>query len=220
MSIQKVKYPRTLHFPWSPGTTSDDRILTSTNHFVDKEVVVTEKMDGENTTISKDFVHARSLDSAKHPSRWYVTKLQGEISHEIPEHIRICGENCYAMHSIEYSKLEDFFLVFSIWDGNKNVCLSWDETVEWCSLLGLKTVPVLYRGIYDKELIKRLYVTDRKPDLMEGYVVRLASEFHYNNFSTSLAKMVRKGHVQTDEHWMNKEVVPNKLKMGLYGRER
>lgn len=211
-TTQKVKYPRSLHFPWSPGTTSDDRILPSTSHFVGKEVVVTEKMDGENTSIANNFVHARSLDSPNHPSRWYVNKLQKELSFDLPDGIRICGENCYAKHSIQYSQLEDFFLVFSVW--NDKTCLSWDDTVEWCQLLNLKTVPVLYRGIYDEEKIKNdLYVFNREPDLMEGYVVRLAEKFNIDDFSTSLAKYVRKGHVgTTSEHWLNEALVPNKVK--------
>jgi hypothetical protein len=43
-----IKYPRTLHLPWSPGLTNDDRQLKSTEHFEGREVVVTVKMDGEN----------------------------------------------------------------------------------------------------------------------------------------------------------------------------
>ena len=44
----KIKYPRTFHLPWSPGATSDDKMLKSIEHFIGKEVVITEKMDGEN----------------------------------------------------------------------------------------------------------------------------------------------------------------------------
>lgn len=204
---QRVKYKRTFHLPWSPGTTSDDRILTSVDHFLGKEIVVTEKMDGENTSIYNNFLHARSMDSGKHPSRWYVTKLQGDIGHDIPEGMRICGENCYAKHSIYYTNLEDYFLVFSIW--KDQLCLSWDETLEWSELFGLKTVPVLYRGIYDENIIKSLFVENRTPDLMEGYVVRLVDSFIYDDFSTSLAKYVRKGHVTTTTHWLKEAVIPN-----------
>ena len=42
-----VKYPRTYHLPWSPGLTDDDRMLPSTSVFEGREVVITEKMDGE-----------------------------------------------------------------------------------------------------------------------------------------------------------------------------
>jgi hypothetical protein len=61
----RIKYPRTPHLPWSPGATSDDIYQGNTSYFENKVVVVTEKMDGENTSIYRDFVHARSIDSIK-----------------------------------------------------------------------------------------------------------------------------------------------------------
>ena len=68
----EYKYPRTFHLPWSPGCTSDDKVLKSVDHFVGKRVIVTEKMDGENTTISKNKIYARSIDSKDHESRHWV----------------------------------------------------------------------------------------------------------------------------------------------------
>jgi hypothetical protein len=66
----RVKYPRTFHFPWSPGRTNDDRVMDDPNAaFGGAEVVVTEKCDGENTTFYRDYLHARSIDYAPHPSR-------------------------------------------------------------------------------------------------------------------------------------------------------
>jgi hypothetical protein len=47
---------------------------------------------------------------------------------------------------------------------------------------------------------------------MEGYVVRLAARFHYQDFAHSVAKWVRAQHVQTDQHWMFAELIPNRLK--------
>lgn len=76
----KMKYPRTMHLPWSRGYTDDDKILRATDHFAGQEVVITEKMDGENTTMYPDFIHARSLDSKDHPSRHYVKTLHGASS--------------------------------------------------------------------------------------------------------------------------------------------
>jgi hypothetical protein len=50
---------------------------------------------------------------------------------------------------------------------------------------------------------------------MEGYVVRLAGEFPYSAFPLSVAKFVRKGHVQTTKHnWRTQAVIPNKMKNG------
>ena len=42
----RYKYPRTYHLPFSPGGTSDDKILLNDEHLNGIEVVVTEKTDG------------------------------------------------------------------------------------------------------------------------------------------------------------------------------
>lgn len=200
------KYPRTPHVPWSEGASEDD-IFSNIEPLIGKKIVVTEKMDGENTTMYPDYIHARSLDSANHPSRNRVKSIWGEIRHHIPENWRICGENVYAKHSIQYNDLLDYFLVFSIWEGNK--CLSWDDTVSYSSILHLNTVPVLYSGIFDVKYIKNLVIDKER---QEGYVIRLAESFYFEDFNKSIAKYVRKGHVQTDEHWMKSEIIPNKLR--------
>jgi len=207
-----VKYPRTPHLPWSQGATTDDITLKRVYAFEGKEVVVTEKMDGENTTMYRDHIHARSLDSAHHPSRAWVKTLHGSICQDIPEGWRVCGENLYAEHSISYRNLPSYFLVFSIWT-DKNECLSWQETEEWSALLGLSTVPVLYRGPFAYNTIRNLYNPDTDSKTIEGYVVRLESGFDYKDFTKSVAKFVRKNHVQTDEHWMSKPVTANGLQI-------
>jgi len=207
----KIKYPRTMHLPWSRSYTDDDKILRNTDHFAGCEVVITEKMDGENTTMYPDHIHARSLDSKDHPSRHFVKTLHGGIRYMIPEGYRLCGENVYAKHSIDYASLPSYFMLFSVWNG-QNVCLSWDDTESWASRLGLSLVPVLYRGIWSEEAAKACYTKlSRCGGEQEGYVVRLASAFRYEDFQQSAAKFVRKNHVQTDEHWLSKPIEPNRL---------
>lgn len=203
------KYPRTRHLPWSPGASHDDLVAETIEIFGDQRVIVTEKMDGENSTLYRDHSHARSLDGRHHPSRDWLKALHGRIAHEIPEGWRVCGENLYARHSIAYETLPSYFMLFSLWDAD-NRCLDWDSTVEWAELLGVETVPVLYDGVFDREWLDDL---GRELDLdrSEGYVVRLASSFAYADFGESVAKWVRANHVQTDQHWMHQEVVPNGL---------
>jgi len=208
-----VKYPRTFHLPWSPGATSDDKILHDTKHFVGREIVVTEKMDGENTTLYHDNFHARSLDSADHPSQHWLKNYHAGIKHLIPAGYRICGENMYAKHSIEYSNLPAYFLVFSVWYGM--ICLSWDDTITFTEKLGLHLVPFVYRGIYDtRATSSALYNWSGCPNGTlghEGYVIRVADAFEYADFGKSVAKYVRRGHVQTDTHWKHNEPVKNGL---------
>ena len=204
-----VKYPRTYHLPWSPGLTKDDRQMPDTTVFDGKEVIVTLKMDGENTTIYRDFVHARSLVYEPHPSRNWMKVLQAKIGHEIPEGWRFCGENLTAVHSIEYDELPDHFMLFSVWN-ERNDCMSWEETKTWAELLDLNLVPVLYDGVFDRYYIEKLFAPHANKH--EGYVVRLAGQFAYSEFRRSVGKYVRKGHVHTHGHWMREQVRYNKLK--------
>jgi hypothetical protein len=46
--MKYIKYPRTYHVPWSEGATNDDKINKDMSSFYGKNVVITEKMDGEN----------------------------------------------------------------------------------------------------------------------------------------------------------------------------
>ena len=208
----RVKYQRTFHLPFSPCQNSDDKTLKDTSNFDNKEVVVTIKMDGENTTMYQDYIHARSLDSRNHPSRDWVKNLHSKICMDIPYSWRICGENLYAKHSIEYCNLISFFHVFSIWN-EKNICLSWDDTLEWCDMIGLVPVTQIYRGKYDQDSISEAFDDYKKdhPGEVEGYVIRLSNAFSYAEFRSSIAKWVRPNHVQTHGHWMRTTITKNNL---------
>lgn len=205
-----VKYPRTHHLPWSPGMHEDDRRISSLEGFAGEEVVVTEKMDGENTTLYRDHIHARSLDSRGGEDRAWVKQRWSQIAHEIPQDWRLCGENLWARHSIVYHALPSYFLGFSLWN-ERNECLSWDETLDYFELLGIRAVPVLYRGPFEEKRLRALEKTLHF-DRTEGYVVRVARSFPYGAFRRSIAKFVRAGHVQTTRHWRaGAAFTPNRL---------
>lgn len=204
------KYPRTYHVYWSPGATNDDKVLKSTEHFEGKRVVITEKLDGENTSLAYGRIYARSLDSKDHPSRHWIKANFSYLTKFINPLHRICGENLYAQHSIAYENLDSYFYAFSVW--RKDWCLSWDTTKRYLHRLHILHAPVMYDGIWNEKLCKYLMQESTEKGLMEGYVIRLANGFRMEDFPTSVAKFVRKNHVQTDEHWMYKPVVMNKLR--------
>ena len=209
MKTLKRKYPRTAHVPFSPGATNDDRMHEDISFFNGKEIVISEKMDGESCTIMNDCIYARSMDSVDHPSRHWVKGLWGKMGYQIPDDWKVCGENLFATHSLHYKNLSTYFLVFSIWDED-DTCLSWDDTVTFSEYLGLQHVPVLWRGIYNKEFIEKFKID---PEFQEGFVIRLASSFSFDEFEISMAKWVRADHISSpDSHWMFKPVVPNELK--------
>lgn len=206
----KYKHPKTPHLPWSENISDDDKVLKNTYHFVGKRVIISEKLDGENFSLYNDYCHARSLDSRNHVSRNWIRNFHSTIKHDIPEGYRICGENLYATHSIHYTNLKSYFYGFSIWN-DKNICLSWDETLEWFKLLNIVPVEVLYDGVYNEEKIKKLY-NPKDWETMEGYVIRLAQSFSYAQFRNSVSKFVRKNHILTTKHWMVGQAIrPNEL---------
>jgi hypothetical protein len=203
------KYPRTLHLPQSLSATSDDKIHSSIEQFSGMDVVVTEKMDGENTTIHCGGTHARSIDGRYHPSRSWMKKFAATISPQLDQLERICGEYLFARHSIEYNELPTYFLGFAWFiDGQLQ---SWGDTVQRFDQLGVASVPVLYHGPYYAGLIED---TAKKMNFgrQEGFVLRASKAIDECDFSKMVGKYVRKGHVQTDRHWMQSELVQNSLR--------
>lgn len=209
-----AKYPRTFHLPWSEGATGGDRKMSSVRKLFEcPRVIVTEKMDGENTTMTSTRVYARSVGAMRSTvDRDWVKKKWAEIKNEIQSGWRICGENLYARHSIEYTDLPSYFLGFSVWD-ERGLCLSWDDTLDRFDSLGIVPVPTLYDGPYDEDVIRALW-SEKDFFVSEGYVVRDAGAFEAKDFSKKVGKFVRLGHVTTSDHWRNRPIVKN----GLSGR--
>jgi hypothetical protein len=206
---RKFRYPRTFHHPLSPGAGSDDSYIESMDAFHGQEVVVTAKLDGENFTASREFSHARSLDSGYHPTRTRATALWNQFRWDIPDGWRVCAENMQGTHSIRYENLPSPLMVFNVWD-ETNTALSWDETQEWAELLGLPTVPVVYRGVYDEDAVMAVREQPTPwSETAEGIVIRLARPIAYRDWRRQAVKWVRAGHVQTgDEHWMHRSDIP------------
>ena len=207
MTSYLVKYPKTMHLPWSPGITKDDKVLDDVSHLEGMDVVISEKLDGENFSGYPDgYTHARSLDSRAHPSRDWIKKFWSSRHYRLDIDLRLCGENLFARHSIPYDELPSYFMGFSIW--RSEYCLPWDETISIFTKLDIIPVPVVYRGPFNEKMIRKLSIRENQ----EGYVVRLASGFYMEEFKSSVAKYVRPNHVQTDEHWMNSEIIKNGLR--------
>lgn len=208
MTIRQ-KYPRTYHFEWS-HLHADDKRLPSTASFEGKEIVVLEKLDGENTTIYPDgYLHARSIDSRHNFTRDWAKRMASVLCHDIPDGHRFVFENVTYYHSIEYTDLESFCYLLSIW--NNNTCIDYDSMLEYAQLLDLATPKEFYRGVFDEEILRKIA---NEMDLIksEGYVVRTVEQFDIEDFQQHVAKFVRDDHVQPDSvHWLN-STKPNRLK--------
>lgn len=211
---------KTFHVPWSEGTDSTDR--KNWDYWEDiqkiKELVFTAKLDGEGSCLNEYGVFARS-HAAPSDKPWsaYLRQKHAVMVHDLKkDQVEIFGESMYAIHSIEYPKLDEYFNVFAV--RHLDQWLSWEEVEWWASVFDLKTVPVLGRlpvnGLTEETLVKHVKelgdmpevygsydVIENKPCSREGIVFRNVEGFHVDAFVQSVHKMVRRGHVKTDEHW-------------------
>lgn len=220
--MDSPKYNRTFHFPWSPGATNDDKIATSIAGLIGKEIVITEKMDGSNTSLETNGCFARTHSGPpSHASFDSLKALHATIKHKIPPDYQLFGEWCYALHSIAYNELPGYFLLFNVRDLKQiipTVWISWNEVEMWAEEIGVPTVPVLFRGVVNsekelKELVESFMIQPSVcGGIREGVVVRVAGEFTDDKFSEYVLKCVRANHVQTSDHWKDQEIIKNKLK--------
>jgi hypothetical protein len=211
------KYGRTYHYPFSPGTTSDDRIQHDYwDHLCGiPELVHTEKLDGENNCLSRLGVFARS-HAAPTTSPWTesIRRFWQSVKNDLGT-LEIFLENLYAVHSIEYHSLDHHFYVFAVRDQDQ--WLSWEETKYYAAMLDLPVVPEI--SIFSPPADRSAFETEVKtivsgrgtlephdahnglPVTMEGIVTRDTAGYPVDAFSQHVFKYVRKGHVKTDQHW-------------------
>ena len=136
------KYCRSLHAQISLGTTSDDRFMPNgyVKSFAEKDdLILTEKLDGQNNCFSKKGVFARSHTApTQHPWDKPMRERWELIKNDLND-LEIFGENMYGIHSIAYSKLESFFYVFAVRENDR--WLSWEEVKFYAGLLDFPVVP-------------------------------------------------------------------------------
>ncbi len=215
------KYPRTYHFPFSPGATNDDRIALDFENVCNEEIIVTEKLDGENTCMNQFGVFARSHSSpTQNPWANYMWDKWRALENEFGD-LEFFGESLYAIHSIIYTNLKEYFYLFGV--RQNNIWLSWEEIILYANIINVPLAPVLYRGKlkdwtgYNQKisaeknmenLVNSFVIQDSKlsdekigKSPTEGVVVRVVRAFEEDDFANCVFKWVRKNHVQTDAHW-------------------
>ena len=219
--IVSPKYPRTFHLPWSKGATNDDKRATSVEGLIGKPIIISDKIDGSNTSLEAEACFARTHSgSPTHPSFDGFKALHAAIKHEITTDTQLFGEWVFARHSIEYTELPAYFLLFGVRYLEEPDYLwgSWEEVEFWSKEIAVPTVPILFQGIIssEKELQELTESLMIQPSvcggIREGVVVRIADAFNDDDFSSCVMKCVRANHVSPDnDHWKHKEIVKNNL---------
>lgn len=218
MNMQSRKYGRTYHYPFSPGTTSDDRINSDWwSHIQNIDTLIhTEKLDGENNCLNRHGVFARSHGAPTQSAWSQQIRQRWQLIKDDLGNIELFGENLYAVHSIEYQHIEDYFYVFAVRQGE--YWLSWEEVQFYAALFDFPTVPQLVLPV-NKQMTEQEYASSLiaaasldsqfiahdthtgQACSMEGIVSRDSQGFHVDDFISHVFKYVRKNHVKTDIHW-------------------
>lgn len=222
-----MKYPRTPHLPSSPGGTNDDKRMSvsAADALFSRQIVVTEKMDGGNVTLAREYFHARSTSDNTPLWERYAKAEWAKIAHDIPEGWRVSAESLWARRSVAYDNLSGFLLVIGVWD-ETNTLLSWRRTEEWAALLGLPTVPVLGNGCGSERAALAVWKGEacnlvgepcpaHDAATSEGFVVRTVYDIRYADFDQHVGKWVRPDHVQTTAQWRKTTHFPTNRALGI-----
>jgi hypothetical protein len=221
-----AKYPRTFHLPNSPGGTNDDKRLPDWECFRGKILMATEKIDGSNVCMTPSDLFARSHSGPPtHESfDWLKAKYNRDLKWRINDlrakhgNVEIFCEYAYAVHSIEYDVLPSY--LFVIGARMSDYWLSWGDTADVATGLGLPTVPVIAwpptlmnsaSGDKLAPIIEKYAAISGRYGTKEGVVIRNYYGFEDKDFSKNVGKYVRANHVQTDEHWTNQQIQKQRL---------
>ncbi len=124
------RFPHTPHFAWlGKGEPRDDKVLslTEAGALLAAEVVVEEKLDGANLGFS---VGIDGVVRVQNRGQYLTPPFGGQFARLVPWlaahedalfdaldiHLIVFGEWCAARHSLDYTALPDWWLVFDIYD--------------------------------------------------------------------------------------------------------
>lgn len=201
------KFPRTYHWPTSPGVQSDDKIHSSPEWFLNREISISEKLDGGCTILSQGVPWSRASGSPA-TEGWFsaVRKHHAWKTSSLPESVALYGEDIYAHHAIDYTIEEHAtFRTFHVLKGD--VFESVDDMVTFSQALDIPVVHEMFRGVFTKSLDLTAWLEENiaSPDSLgstrEGFVIRPTGSIPFSQYSDQVCKYVRKNHVQSNTHW-------------------
>ena len=185
--------------------------------FSGNKVTILEKVDGANTAIckvnNKIFLQKKgdAIDYS-HPqysffkNEWLYNNLD-KVDKLINNTVTY-GELMRCIHTVEYNKLPDWWLVFDIFDLKTNNYWPWWQVKEVCNNAGLYTVPFIYEGnVKRKDLDKYMPEVSAYGKIAEGIVVK-------NYRQQVMGKYVKPEFLKAindTEFWRNRKIELNEV---------
>lgn len=218
------RFPHTPHLAWlGEGQPRDDKVLApdEVDALLAHELVVEEKVDGANLGFSVDergtlraqnrgtYLERDHLPPQFKPLARWLTPREDDLATSLYPSLMLFGEWCYAVHSVQYERLPDWFLGFDVYDRDEGVFWSAERRDALLDELGIARIPHVASGRFDLAGLRQLLGPSRVGDgPAEGIYVRREAEGQL----VARAKLVRPEFVQAiDEHWSRRALRTNAL---------
>lgn len=223
------RFPHTPHIVWlAQGEPRDDKVLslTEAKSLLAGEVVVEEKLDGANLGFS---LGADGILRAQNRGQYLAEPHAGQfarlpawlaqhgddVAAVLTPDLMLFGEWCAARHSLDYSALPDWLMVFDVYDRKVGKFWSTQRRNALASTMELTTVPELNRAKLTLAQLKSLLTTQfsrYRAGPVEGIVIRRESA----DWCEGRAKLVRPDFTQAiGEHWSKRGIEWNRLSDGV-----
>src|ERR1700719_1925605 len=161
MSDLFYKFPATPHIAWlADASIREDKLLTAaeSEDLLAGRIVVEEKIDGANLGLSFDskgtirFQNRGNWLGEKLPGQWqslrrWAGRHLSELREVLPQNHILFGEWCYAVHSIRYDCLPDWFLGFDVYDNELHRFWSTRRRDALLTEAGIGKIPRIAEGV-------------------------------------------------------------------------
>lgn len=224
MTADFHKFPRTPHLAWlGLDSVRDDKVFTPSEvaDFLRGNVIAEEKIDGANLGISfgsdgqlrfqnrGNYLHGSLTGQWESLRGWAAARLPAFLEH-LGAGLIVFGEWCYATHSVRYSELPDWFVMFDVFDTGTEIFWSTRRRNELAVKLGLTVVPKVFEGHATLPALTGLVAEPSAyaGGAREGIYLRREE----GDFLEARAKLVNPEFTQAiGEHWSRGELETNQL---------
>jgi ATP-dependent RNA circularization protein (DNA/RNA ligase family) len=221
------RFPRTPHLVWlGADDARGDKVLSpaEANDMLNDVVIVEEKVDGANVGLSVSstgtlraqnrgaYIERQTCHPQFKPLFRWLDAHQRELIEAIGPRRILFGEWCYAVHSVRYTKLPDWFLGFDVYDEDRDEFWSAARRDEFIGAIGISKVPRVALGRFKvADIIRMLDTSQLGTSAPEGVYVRRDAARRL----IRRAKVVRPEFVQhIGSHWSHRGLQTNRLLSG------
>lgn len=219
------KFPSTPHLISHKGLTRKDKVLSQSDlqKFLRNRLVIEEKIDGANIGISSDIDGTIQVQNRGNilgvPYSGQFSRLSSwlavnalQLQPALEQDIILFGEWCAAKHSIEYTSLPDFFILFDVYDFAEQAFWSVRRRDELASSLKLQVPHNLGCWPSNAEALQNLINETKSAysnSAIEGIILRYDSDL----WNLQRAKAVRSDFTQSiQEHWSKQAMSWNRTR--------